>query len=142
MAKVVNAAEFAEKWGRRTKAAVPDFVRGVQRTNINPMQAAVAQQSVMQTNLNAAIDSGRWADGLNAVSISDWKDKTANVGAQRISAGVDAAAPKVAAFAAVLLPHIEAGQALLEQTPRGDFEANLNRMNTFVRHMHDMKGRA
>ena len=70
MAKVANAAEFAEKWGRRTKAAVPDFVRGVQRTTVNPMQAAVAHQ-----------------------------------------------------------------------TPRGDFEANLNRMNTFVRHMHDMKGR-
>lgn len=132
MAKV-NAAEFAEKWQRRTKAATPDVKRGIERVTTAPGEQAAAQQATMLANLTAAITSGRWANAVAGVSLADWKASALSKGLQRIAAGVDGATPNLQRIAVQLLTDTDAAVAAANQTPRGDLEANIGRMNTYVR---------
>jgi len=39
----VNASEYAEKWGRRTKVATEDYRKGVERVSQAPGEKAAAQ---------------------------------------------------------------------------------------------------
>jgi hypothetical protein len=131
----MTAQEFADKWGRRLKAAQPDIVAGVKRVTQAPGVKAAAQQDVMLNNLAAAVTDGTWAKRVAGVSLADWQNATANKGAQRIAAGVDGAAGKVQSMAGPLLSAIDAAVAVVEQTPRGDIETNINRSATFAREM-------
>ncbi len=135
----LTPAEFQEKHARRLSAAVPDVIRGIEQVTVNPCELAVAKQEKMKTNLLAAIDDGRWAAGLKRVSLADWKDKAKNVGAARITSGINAAKAKVIAFAEELLPHIDAGQAKLSGMPDMTLEDNIARMVTMTRHMAEFK---
>ena len=138
MAKL-TPAEFQEKHARRLSAAVEDVRKGIDRVTVNPCELAAAKQEKMRTNLNAAIDDGRWAAGLKRVSLAEWKDKAKNVGAGRIASGINAAKAKVIAFAEELLPHIDAGTAKLATMPDITLEDNIARMTSFIRHMADFK---
>ena len=56
-------------------------------------------------------------------------------GIPRVAAGIDAAAPKVKAFAEELLPHIDKVQAEVKKMPDVTLEDNINRMVNFTRGM-------
>ena len=138
MAKL-TPIEFQEKHARRLSASIEDVRKGIDRVTVNPCELAAAKQEKMKANLNAAIDDGRWAAGLSRVSLVEWKDKAKNVGANRISSGINAAKPKVIAFAEQLLPHIDAGTEKLKTMPDITLEDNIGRMTSFIRHMADFK---
>ena len=111
----------------------------VDRVTVNPCELAAAKQEKMLTNLTAAVNDGRWAAGLKRVTLEEWKDKAKNVGAGRISSGINAAKSKVIAFAEQLLPHIDAGTSKLKTMPDITLEDNIARMTSFVRHMAEFK---
>jgi hypothetical protein len=134
MAKL-TAAEFREKHARRLKGAVEDMKRGVENVTEAPTVKAAEKVDKMRTNLVAAIDSGKWAKGLKRVSLDDWKDKMINKGIGRVAAGIDAAAPKVEAFAEELLPHIDSVKKEVEKMPDVTLEDNIQRMVSFTRGM-------
>ena len=138
MAKL-TPQEFQEKHARRLKASVEDVRRGIDRVTESPTAKAAAKQDKMLTNLTAAVNSGKWAQGLKRVSLEDWKKKTRDVGVNRIAAGIDAAASKVVAFAEDLLPHIERGQEKIKSMSDVTLDDNINRMTTFIRHMSELK---
>jgi len=131
--------EFQEKHARRLSAAVEDVRKGIDKVTVNPCELAAAKQEKMLTNLTAAVNDGRWAAGLNRVTLAEWKDKAKNVGAGRIASGINAAKAKVIAFAEELLPHIDAGQAKLAGMPDITLEDNIARMTTMCRHMAECK---
>lgn len=138
MAKL-TASEFQEKHARRTKAAVEDVRKGIDRVTENPCEKAAAKQDKMLTNLTAAVQSGKWAGGLKRVSLETWKQKARDIGVNRIAAGIDGAKEKTIAFAEQLLPHIDRGREKIKNMPDVTLDDNINRMNTFVRHMAEMK---
>lgn len=138
MAKI-TAAEFQEKHARRLSAAVDDVRKGIDKVTVNPCELAAAKQSKMLANLTAAVNDGRWANGLKRVTLEDWKRKARDVGAGRIPAGIAAAKEKVIAFAEQLLPHIDAGQAKIKGMPDITLEDNIARMTDFIRHMANFK---
>jgi len=138
MAKL-TAAEFQEKHARRLKAAVEDVRKGIDRVTESPTEKAAAKQDKMLTNLTAAVNSGKWASGLKRVTLEDWKKKTRDVGVNRIAAGIDAAKPKVIAFAEELLPHIDRGRDKIKAMPDVTLDDNINRMVAFTRHMSELK---
>jgi len=138
MAKV-TPDEFVEKHARRLKGATEDIRRGVERVTESPTIKAAAKQEKMKMNLNAALDSGKWAAGLKRVSLEEWKGKMIDKGIGRIAAGIDAAAPKVRSFAAELLPHIDTLQGQIKTMPDVSLEDNINRMTTFIRGMAKFK---
>ena len=131
--------QFAEKHNRRTKAALEDMKAGVEAVTESPTEKAAAKQEKMRQRLLEALESGKWADGLKRVSLEEWKQKMLELGLNRVANGLDANKKKVEEFAAQLLPHIEAGQKLVEKMPDVTLEDSINRMTAFVRHMSKFK---
>ena len=138
MAKL-TAKEFQEKHARRLKAATDDMRRGVERVTESPTEKAAAKKDKMKANINAALDNGKWEAGLKRVSLDDWKTKMLNKGVNRVASGIDEAAPKVEAFAADLLPHIDSVKTKIEKMPDVTLEDNIGRMTAFIRGMADFK---
>jgi hypothetical protein len=89
----------------------------------------------MLANLTASVQSGRWANALNKVTLQQWKDQATNVGVNRIAAGVDAAKQKSIDFATQLLPAVDAAVAKIQGMPDLTVEDNINRMTTYIRQM-------
>lgn len=135
----LTSSEFQEKHARRLSQATEDVRKGIQRLTVNPCELAAAKKDKMLQNVTAAIQDGRWENGLKRVSLDDWKNKALNVGVGRIAAGIAAAKDKVIAFADQLLPHIDAGQAKIKNLPDLTLEDNIARMDTFIRHMATFK---
>ena len=138
MAKV-TPEEFVEKHARRLKSSMEDMRRGISNVSEAPTKKAAQKVEKMKANLIKALDSGKWQQRLNSVSLEDWKEKMVNKGIPRVSAGIDAAADKVKAFAEELLPYIDQGRDAIKKLPDVTLEDNINRMTTFIRHMSKFK---
>jgi len=138
MAKL-TAKEFQEKHNRRLKAATDDMRAGVERVTESPTAKAAKKADKMRANVVASIDNGKWAAGLNRVTLDDWKSKMINKGVGRVAAGIDEAAAKVEAFASELLPHIDKVKSEIERLPDVTLEDNIQRMTTFIRGMSKFK---
>lgn len=135
----LSATEFQEKHARRLTAAIEDVRRGIDRVTESPTAKAAASKDKMLANLTASVQSGKWAAGLNRVTLEEWKAKARDVGVNRIAAGITAAKSKVIAFAEKLLPHIDAQQTKIKSMPSITLEDNIARMTTFIRGMADFK---
>ncbi len=131
--------QFQEKHNRRLKAASEDMRIGVENVTESPTAKAAAKQDKMRAGVLAAIDSGKWADGLKRVTLEDWKSKMLNKGIGRVAAGIDEAAPKVIAFATKLLPHIDNGKVAISKLPDVTMEDSIARMVAWTRHMAKFK---
>jgi len=123
----ISPAEVAEKHARRLKASTPDIQRGVERVSVAPGQLAAAQTDKMRTNINKALDSGKWARRVASVPLPEWKSKMINKGIPRIASGVDGAIEKTTEFFAEFLPHLETIQGELESMPSVTLEDGINR---------------
>jgi len=134
MAKL-TPEQFAEKHNRRTKAALEDMKAGIENVTVAPTEKAAAKQEKMRQRLLEALENGKWANGLKRVSLEEWKQKMIELGLNRVASGLDANKKKVEEFAAQLLPHIEAGQKIIEKMPDVTLEDSINRMTAFIRHM-------
>lgn len=135
----LTPAEFQEKHARRLKQSVEDVRKGIDRVTENPCEKAAAKQDKMLTNLTAAVQSGKWANGLKRVDLATWKRKARDVGVNRIAAGIDAAKEKVVSFAEELIPHINREQAKIAAMPDVTLDDNINRMVAFSRGMSTFK---
>ena len=131
--------EAQEKHNRNLKNAVEDMRLGVERVNVAPTKLAAEKADKMLNNLTKAVQSGKWANGLNRVTLEDWKSKMINKGINRVATGIDEAADKVQDFYSDLFPHIEAGQSKVNKMNDVTLEDSINRMTTFVRHMAGFK---
>jgi hypothetical protein len=129
--------QIASKWSSRLAQSGDQIKSGVQGVNVAPGQLAARQRNVWQQNLIAAAD--KWASRVAAVSLAEWQQDMLNKGVPRIASGAQAAQPKFAQFMGQLLPYIESGRANLP--PRGDLEANINRLTSFVRYMSQFRRR-
>jgi hypothetical protein len=136
---VMTAAEFTEKQNRRLKAALPDMQRGVEGVNTSPTAQAADKQAKMKARLLAAIDDGSWARGLRGVTLEDWKKKMIDVGINRVSSGIDAAADKVNAFATKFLPFVEGVAAEVRKMPDLTIDDSIARMSKQVRETSKFK---
>ena len=135
----LTPAEFQEKHARRLKGAIDDMRKGVEGVTSSPTAKAASKADKMKANIVASIDSGKWAAGLNRVTLDDWKDKMINKGLNRVASGIDGAAGKVTAFATDFLPHIDKGLDNIKKLPDLTLEDSINRMTTFIRHMAKFK---
>jgi len=134
MAKL-TATEFQEKHARRLKAATTDMRSGVERVTESPTAKAAAKIDKMRAHLLEKIDDGTVAARLKAVTLEDWKDKMLRKGVGRVAEGIDAAAPKVVAFASQLLPAVDAAKAKIKTMPDMTLEDSVTRMTTYIREM-------
>lgn len=122
-----------QKQIQKAQAATGDYTAGVQAVTASPTQAAVAKQAKMLQNLTAAVNNGKWAAGLNAVSLDDWKNATVNKGGARYAAGVAAAQDKILAFQQQWQPFVAAAAAKVNAMPDLTLEDRLNKMTAMAR---------
>ncbi len=134
MAKL-TPQEFQDKQARRLKASIEDMRMGVERVTTAPSQLAIAKKEKMRAEINRAIDSGKWEQGLKRVGLEEWKSKMISKGLGRVAAGIDAASAKVVQFASELLPFQDNLRMTITKMPDVSIEDNINRMTTWVRGM-------
>jgi len=139
MAIKVTPEEYAEKQARNLKASTPDIRRGVERVTEAPTQKAAQAQDKMLARLTEAVQSGKWARGLNRVTLEDWKGQMLNKGVPRIAAGIDAAHDKVVSFASELLPFQASLQSTVTRMPDLTLEDNIGRAAEWMRGMAKFK---
>jgi hypothetical protein len=133
----LNANQISEKWNRRMKGAVSDIQAGVDAVTENPAEKAIQKQDKMLQNLTKAVNDGRWAAGLNNVSLSDWKSKTKEKVGQRLASGVDGAMGKRQKFDAYMVNTMNQILPTIQNMPDMTFEDSVNRVRAVMEHMHN-----
>ena len=129
--------QIAAKWAQNLGAAGDRIKQGVESVTTAPGVAAAAQKSTWVQNTTSAAD--KWARNTASVTLPDWQQAMVEKGLQRIGAGAQAAQPKFNQFMGRLLPHIDSVKRGLP--PRGNLDANINRMVAFTRGMSKFQNR-
>ena len=131
----LSPSAISDKWNRRMKGAIGDIQLGIDSVTESPAEKAIAKQDKMKANLNDAIDSGRWANGLKNVSLTDWKTKTKEKVASRLSGGVDGAMSKRKAFDSYLTNELNSVLPEIAAMPDMTLEDSVNRVRKLMTHM-------
>lgn len=130
---MVNPSEFVKKWAQRSGSATDAYIRGVQSTTESPMEKAASRVDKYVSGVQEAASTGRYADGLRKVSLTEWKDKATKLGAARIAAGVKEAEPRMLAFAQQFLPFQEQVTQAVRAMDDSSLESRIQRMIAQVR---------
>lgn len=127
--------QIAERWASGMQGATQKMTDGANAVTVSPGQMASRQADVWLANTQASLP--KFKANTAKLTVEDWRGPFLAKGIQRIQLGTTNAKPKVAAFLTHFLPYVAAGQAKLP--PRGNFEQNLSRSQTMIRHLHDYK---
>lgn len=138
MAKL-SPAEFREKHARNMKASIPDIQKGIERVTESPTKKAALKKDKYLAGIQEAVASGKYERGLNSVSLEEWKSKTIQKGLGRISAGIDAAGPKVEEFAAQLNAFQDTAKAKIDKMPDTTQDDRINKAVAWMREMAKFK---
>lgn len=136
MAVKATAAQAAEAWSAGFAGASTKYAAGINAVTVAPGQLAAAQKNLYLQNVQAAANT--WASKVAAVDLNTWKNAATTVGAQRLSSGATKGAPKMQAFMQNFLPQLSTIVGGLG--PRGTFEQNLARFNSYATALHAKKG--
>jgi hypothetical protein len=137
----VTPEQYADKWNRRIKAAVPDIQAGVQRVTTSPGEAAALKQDKMLQRVTEAITSGKWAERVRSVTVEDWRRAALNKGIPRIAAGADGATDKMREFASQLLPYLDRVVSEVQRMPDLTLEDAIARATHVIREMSKFRKR-
>jgi len=129
--KKLTGTEFAEKWAGNLKGQVENIVRGVERVDRSPTEAAAAARNLWVARMSSKDVHDRWERALKKVSLEEWKTTTATLVRQRLSGGVDAAKSKVASFGDALLSYQAANIGKVLGMPKLTLEDSRARMNAW-----------
>lgn len=129
-------ASAAEAWQTGFGNSATKYAAGINQVQVAPGQLAASQKAAyvqgVQNNANI------WASKVAAVDLATWKASATGVGAQRLASGATKGLPKMQAFMANFLPQLSGVVGSLP--PRGSFEQNLARFNSYATALHAKKG--
>lgn len=137
----VTPEQFADKWNRRIKAAVPDIQAGIQRVTTAPGESAAAKADKLLQRVTEAITSGKWAERVRSVTVEDWRRAALNKGIPRIAAGADGAMDKQREFASQLLPYLDRVVSEVKRMPDLTLEDAIARASYVIREMSKFRKR-
>jgi hypothetical protein len=123
-----DAAAVAADWAARLGQSTQKIEAGIRGVTQAPGAAAARQKTVWAQNVAQSQD--KWARRVAAVTLQEWQDAAVTKGVGRIGAGAQAAIPKMQQFLQVFLPFQES--IVNSLPPRGDLNANVNRMVQMV----------
>jgi hypothetical protein len=135
----LTPSQAQEKHARRLKGALDDMRVGVQSVSVSPTSKAAAKGDKMIARLTASVQSGKWANRLNAVTLDQWKTSVITKGLPRVAAGIDAAAPKMTAVFDSLFAAENRILSAIEKMPDMTLEDSINRATTWMREMAKVK---
>lgn len=132
-----SAQQAASAWAQSAGRAATNYGEGVANYSGDWAGSTVRQQSVMQTNWQQAVSSGRWAQGVQATGTNGWKSATQSK-TSNYTTGFSAGASNQAAAIAKIMQFM--GSAVPSLPPRGDINQNLQRANALALALHGQKG--
>ncbi len=141
MARVKDAKSFADKYVRRTKAAVEDYKDGINSVTEAPGKKAVAKADKYINGVNQAFDEKRWQRNTEAVSLQEWQKPSLEKGARNFPGGVEAAKDKVQAFAENLLAYQEGLKREIDKMDDSTPEARIQKAVAWMEGMRGAKGK-
>ena len=129
-----DPSKIADKQISRLSSAVPEIEDGIQAVTESPTAKAADNLDKAKARYVAAIDSGKTAKRLRAVSLQDWQEKTlAKV--TRVAEGVEASRGKIERFHAQRNAAQDRIDATLKTMPTRTLDDSIRRMTTQVREM-------
>lgn len=136
---IKDAATVSSKWSNNLTNAADTIRAGVNAVQQAPGVAAAAAQNTMRARILAAIDSGKWAANVSAVSLSSWKNSMLTTGLSRISDGARKGQPKMQAFLNQFLPYVARVQQEVRAMPNASDADREQRMIANKRLMQQFK---
>lgn len=124
---IASAQALAQKWAKNLGGSGESIRRGVEAVTVSPTQKAAARSDAYLAGVQRAVADGKYQAGLRRVTLQDWQQSMLQKGINRIASGANAAVGKMESFLSEFLPHVEAGQRMLESMPRGDLSSNIGR---------------
>lgn len=103
------------------------------------MEKAAASIDKWSANVSSADTKAKMLSGLARTSGAAWKQAASGKGASRLAEGVQAARPKIEAFAAAFLPHVDAGKQKVDAMPSTTYEQRKQRAIAMMDHNHTFK---
>lgn len=131
----LSGDQVAAEWAQRLAASGSKIQAGVAAVSVAPGQLAARNKAGYLQGVTSSVD--KWASRVASVPLGTWQSDMVQKGLPRIAGGAAAAQPKMAAFMNQLLPFIAAGQGRLPA--RGGLDANIARLNAWVRYMATFK---
>lgn len=129
--------QAAQAWEQSSGRAATNYSEGISNYNGDWAGRTTSQQGVMLSNLTQAVNSGRWASGVQAVGTNGWKSRT-QAKISNYSTGFTAGASRQrAAIAKILAAEANIVGSL---PPRGTYEQNKARATTVMDGLHALKG--
>lgn len=132
-----TAAQAAANWTASSGRAQTAYSEGVQATTKDQAGLAVAAQARLVANFNDAVNSGRWAAGVNRGGTQYWKQQT-EAKKSNYGVGFTAGQSNYQAAAAKFIPAIQ--NVVGSLPPRGDINQNIERVRALALGLHSMKG--
>ena len=132
-----TAQQAAANWSASAGRAATGYQQGIEGYNGDWAGATVSQQAAMLQGVQQAVTSGLWAARVNAVGTNGWKQATVAKIANYSTGFTAGAAKQAASIQKIIAAESNIVPGL---PPRGDFNANLNRMTSFAQQMHALKG--
>ena len=126
----LSPADITKKWQKRLTASNPDIQAGVQRVQENPMAKAAAQADKWHQRVLESKD--KWQNSMNKVSMEEWKQKTMQKVAQRMSGGVQEARTKHEAFSKYLVDTLNSVLPEIHSMPNMTLEDSKARVNAYM----------
>lgn len=130
---------IANTWAERLGGSTAKITRGIQAVTESPTEAAARNVDRQVMGVQQAAASGKTAAALRRVTLADWQNAAIKKGVSRIGQGAIEAKPKMAAFMAQFLPHLQAGLQAVRQMPKTTLDDRLNRMVAMARHNAQFK---
>lgn len=137
---VPDTATVLNKWKTRTSGAAADYAEGARRTEKDPTQLAIAAGPRYIQEVQAAFQSGRWANGLRKSGKAGWLAGVEGKGQQNFANGVNNADDKFTAAFSKLLPYVQNVQNQVNAMPNITAADRKNRMNRAFDLMSQYKG--
>lgn len=141
MAVKVTPQQYADRWTQGLSGASQRINDGIDGVTVAPSQQAIKAQAKMLANVTQAINNGKWAAGLNKISLQDWQTAMKTKGVPRIATGAQAANSKMAAFAANLIPYQNTLQSKVKAMPNMTLQDNVARSTAWILGMAQFKNR-
>lgn len=135
----MTADQVAKKWREKMQNSGPAYVAGVDATDKDPIQLAIAAAPRWLEGVQAAAAEQRYERGLGRSSKQKWQAACREKGVAALQAGAKMGEANVRAAESIIGPLRDAARASLPA--RGTYEQNKLRSSLMQDAMHALKGR-
>lgn len=134
-----NAQEAARRWASNLRNARKSIEAGVRAVTVSPTAQAAQKLDKYQEGIRKAIETGKTAQRMQAVTVQQWQDAAIQKGLARLDSGVEAGTPKMQSFLTEFLPYAEQVSQSVKQMPDVTEDDRDRRMLEAVRRLRQFK---